>query len=223
MPARLIRRASGLCSTRNGKIGVRALRSTGASRTAAIPPTHSNPKPHKRNPSWPLPVSNSRPASGAPTARVSSRAPTQSRLSEALRTGLIQGKYFQVVITPSKAARGVTKKAARQPSAWVTAPPMTGPRPLATANVIEVTSIQRTRRLGSGNKSAGAANVLAIIMPPPKPCSTLKRISCCIDWERPHSTEPSITIAIDSIIKGLRPYKSPSRPKIRIVTAEARK
>jgi hypothetical protein len=40
---------------------------------------------------------------------------------------------------------------------------------LATAKLEEIKTIQRTRTRGSGNRSAGAAKAVAIIMPPPKP------------------------------------------------------
>ncbi len=65
---------------------------------------------------------------------------------------------------------GEMKKAARQPSACVAAPPSTGPMPLAMAKAADTSAIQRTRSRASGNRSAGAAKAVAIIMPPATPC-----------------------------------------------------
>ncbi|CFM91008.1 Uncharacterised protein [Bordetella pertussis] len=113
------------------------------------------------------------------------------------------------------------KNAARQPSACVAAPPSTGPIPLAIANVADTSAIQRTRWPASGNRSAGAANAVAIIMPPPMPCRVRNAISCGMLCARPQAIEPSATSDTDTSIRGLRPYISPSRPKIRIEAAVA--
>jgi len=61
------------------------------------------------------------------------------------------------------------------------APPISGPMPLAIAKAADTNAIQRTRSRASGNRSAGAANAVAIIMPPPMPCRVRNMISCGID------------------------------------------
>lgn len=119
------------------------------------------------------------------------------------------------------AAIGEMKNAARQPMACVTAPPSTGPIPLAMAKAAETSAIQRTRCLASGNRSAGAANAVAIIMPPPMPCSERNTINCVMDCARPQAMEPRAMISTDTSIRGLRPNMSPRRPKIRIDAAVA--
>ncbi|MNS85384.1 hypothetical protein D3C72_1192480 [compost metagenome] len=89
------------------------------------------------------------------------------------------------------------------------------------ANAADTNAIQRTRCLASGNRSAGAAKAVAIIMPPPTPCKVRNTISCVMDCARPQAMEPSAMISTDTSIKGLRPNMSPSRPKIRMDAAVA--
>ena len=95
--------------------------------------------------------------------------------------------------------------------------------PLAMANAADTSAIQRTRCFASGNRSAGAAKAVAIIMPPPMPCSDRKTISWVIVCDRPQAMEPSAMISTDSSIRACGRNMSPSRPKTRMEAAVARR
>lgn len=93
--------------------------------------------------------------------------------------------------------------------------------PLAMAKAADTSAIQRTRCLASGKRSAGAAKAVAIIMPPPMPCSERNRISWPMLCDSPQAIEPSAMMSTDTSISGLRPNMSPRRPKIMMEAAVA--
>ncbi|KAG1384137.1 hypothetical protein G6F59_017755 [Rhizopus arrhizus] len=93
--------------------------------------------------------------------------------------------------------------------------------PLAMAKAADTSAIQRTRCLASGKRSAGAANAVAIIMPPPIPCKVRNTISWVMDCASPQAMDPSAMISTETSISGLRPNMSPRRPKIRMEAAVA--
>ena len=60
-----------------------------------------------------------------------------------------------------------------------------------------------------------------MIMPPPKPCRTRKKISDSADQARPHSAEPMPNSATETIHTRLAPKRSDIQPVSGITVASA--
>ncbi len=200
---------------------MRTRRSTTTSNTAA--PMHTAKHAAAIPILAPAPMPSSRPAMKLPTITTNNAPPTQSIVGGRLCLGRTRGRKRHSTTSAMMAVIGVTKNAARQPNISVSAPPRIGPKPLATANEVEISACHLMRRFGSGNKSTGAVKAVAVIMPPPSPCTARNAISCSMDCARPHSKDPSAMMLTDTRMNGLRPNRSPKRPKIGMNTAEVSK
>ena len=76
-------------------------------------------------------------------------------------------------------------------------------------------------RSDGGNRSAAAAKLLAMRIPPPTPMTAREAMSWFMDWLKPAGIEPIMKIARPRTKKILRPKMSASLPAMGIAIAEA--
>jgi hypothetical protein len=98
----------------------------------------------------------------------------------------------------------IAQKTHRQLSTSTIRPPSSGPIKPPTPNVAAKMPMYLLRSDG-GKRSPEIVNVLAIRMPPPRPCSARKPISISIEVAKPASSVPPAKIARPASRNGLRP------------------
>jgi hypothetical protein len=113
-----------------------------------------------------------------------------------------------------------TKKIQRQETESTMSPPMTGPKIGPSSVGTPMTAITRPSRCGPA-VWASALMPSSMIMPPPKPCSTRRKIREPADLARPHSVDPSPNSATETIHTRLAAKRSDIHPVRGITTARA--
>ena len=127
-----------------------------------------------------------------------------------------------------RAARGraaseigtLTRKIQRQDALSTISPPMTGPRIGPSSIGTPITDITRPTRRGPA-VCASRLIPTGMIIPPPRPCSTLNRISEPADHDTAHSAEPRPKSPTEAIHTGLDPKRSDIQPESGITIASA--
>jgi len=113
-----------------------------------------------------------------------------------------------------------TKKIQRQDALSTIRPPMTGPKIGPSSVGTPITAMTRPRRCGPA-VCASTLMPTGMIMPPPMPCRTRKKISDSTDHARPHSAEPRPKSATETIHTCLAPNRSDIHPVSGITAASA--
>ncbi len=111
-----------------------------------------------------------------------------------------------------------TKKIQCQFSTWMIVPPSSGPSVGASIIGTATRPITRPIRLGP---AASAMMICAsgMIMPPPMPCSTRKKISSVSVVARPQSSEPSVKSVREMRKTRLAPKRREAQPVTGITAA----
>ncbi len=99
-------------------------------------------------------------------------------------------------------------------------PPVSGPSVGASIIGTATSAITRPIRLGP---AASAMMICAsgMIMPPPTPCSTRKRISSVTWVARPHRNDPAVNSPSEIRNSGLAPKRREAQPVTGITAASA--
>ena len=123
-------------------------------------------------------------------------------------------------ISAATAIGMLMKKIQCQEKSSTSQPPRIGPKIGPSSIGMPITAITRPTR------STPAARVRIVmpagmIMPPPKPCSTRKKISDSADHARPDSIEPSANSASEIMYSRLVPKRSAAQPVSGITVASA--
>jgi hypothetical protein len=113
-----------------------------------------------------------------------------------------------------------TKKIQRHDALSTMSPPITGPKIGPSSVGTPITAITRPSRCGPA-VCARTLMPTGMIMPPPKPCSTRKKIRDPDDHAKPQSAEPRPKSRTETIHTCLAPKRSDVHPVSGMTTASA--